>query len=82
MVVQLYAGTNGKLSKRPGITWSDGPVAVTFSRPYAVAVLPGYIEASCLQSGPCLRSVNPVKTYLIATWASQLSVKVPVGTFS
>ena len=82
MVVQLYAGANGKLSKRPGITWSDSPVAVAFSKPYAVAVLPGHIEASCLQSEPCLRTVNPVKAYLTMTWTCQLSVNVPVGTHS
>lgn len=40
------SGGNGKLSKRAGIPWSDTPVAVTYSRPYAVAVLPGHIEAS------------------------------------
>lgn len=49
-VIQLHAGATGKLSKRPGITWSDAPVAVAFSKPYAVAILPGHIEASCLPS--------------------------------
>lgn len=50
LYIQWHAGGNGKLSKRPGITWSDAPVAVTFSKPYAVAVLPGHIEASSLLS--------------------------------
>ncbi|KAL0024599.1 hypothetical protein WJX77_001647 [Trebouxia sp. C0004] len=40
----LFLGGNAKLSKRPSITWSDSPVAVTYSRPYAVAMLPGHIE--------------------------------------
>jgi len=48
----VAAGGNAKLSKRPSITWSDNPVAVTYSRPYAVAMLPGHIEASILDN-PC-----------------------------
>lgn len=48
LAADASAGGSGKLSKRPGITWSDTPVAVTYSKPYAVAVLPGHIEVCCL----------------------------------
>ena len=38
------AGPDGKLSKRESITWSDSPVQLGCCAPYAVALLPKYIE--------------------------------------
>ncbi|KAA6422986.1 MAG: vam6 Vps39 isoform X1 [Trebouxia sp. A1-2] len=42
----LFLGGNAKLSERPSITWSDHPVAVAYSRPYAVAMLPVQVRSA------------------------------------
>lgn len=45
----LYAGRNGRLSKRPSIAWTEAPAAVAYSKPYAVALLAAAVEVIWLQ---------------------------------
>ncbi len=40
------AGAFGKLLRRPGVVWSQAPVALAYSQPYAIATLPDHVEAS------------------------------------
>lgn len=42
--VGITVGQDGRVSRRAGLTWSDQPVAVSYSHPYAIALLPNYVE--------------------------------------
>lgn len=42
--VGLILGQDGRASRRAGLTFSDQPGALVVSHPYAVALLPNYVE--------------------------------------
>ena len=42
--VGLVVGPDGRASRRAGLTWSDQSTALAMSHPYAVALLPNYVE--------------------------------------
>lgn len=47
--VGIFLGQDGRISRKSSLTWSDSPIAVAFSHPYAVALLPNYIEIRSVQ---------------------------------
>lgn len=47
--VGIFVGADGRVSRKAGLTWSDAPAAVAYSQPYAVALLPNYVEIRSLQ---------------------------------
>lgn len=42
--VGIFLGPDAKVSRKLGLTWSDSPSAIAFSAPYAIALLPNYVE--------------------------------------
>ena len=42
--VGLILGQDGRVSRRGSLTWSDLPLTLTASHPYAIALLPNYVE--------------------------------------
>lgn len=42
--VGIFLGPDAKVSRKLGLTWSDSPCAIAFSAPYAIALLPNYVE--------------------------------------
>jgi hypothetical protein len=42
--VGLAVGADGRPARRPPLNWSDTPAAVAVSAPYALALLPGFVE--------------------------------------
>ena len=47
--VGIFLGSDGRISRKASLTWSDAPVATTHSHPYAVALLPNYVEIRSVQ---------------------------------
>ena len=40
----MFVGHDGKVTRQHGMTWSEVPHAVSCSYPYAMGLLPAYIE--------------------------------------
>lgn len=47
--VGIFLGPDGRISRKASLTWSDAPLGLAFSQPYAVALLPNYIEIRSVQ---------------------------------
>lgn len=42
--VGIAVGADARPARRPALNWSDAPAAVAVSRPYALALLPSFVE--------------------------------------
>jgi len=65
--VGILLGPDGRASRKASLTWSDTPLGLAFSRPYAVALLPNYVE---------IRSVNRLSSNGLA----QVEFLLSLGT--
>ncbi|KAK9829459.1 hypothetical protein WJX72_005979 [[Myrmecia] bisecta] len=66
--VGIFIGPDGKPSRKVGLTWSDCPVALAYSRPYVIALLPNYIEVRSAErvSQHGMAQVLPVRSASLA----------------
>jgi hypothetical protein len=56
--ISIFIDFNGKPTRRSGITWSDIPIAISYSFPYVIALLPRFVEVRTIETQTLVQTLS------------------------